>query len=294
MNGCIDVSLIATIYNESDNINAFLNSYLSQARYAREFIIVDGGSTDGTIDIVREFSNSHRELNINLIIDNSCSRKYSAGPIARGRNVAIEATTSEYIAATDAGCILADNWLEELIKPFEFPDVDVVSGWYKPLPGDEFQEAYARAFLVGIDKIDRDKFMPSSRSIAFKKNCWRAIGGYPDKTYNAEDTMYNILLKRAGFKFHFNEKAIVYWSVPKSLSEIKSKHYQYGYGDGQYGLYYSHYLGLTNCLKLLFPLPYLITRRMQYKGFMQFKIAYAIHFWSLYGFINGCFNKVAN
>lgn len=51
----IKVSLITTLYNESKNIEAFLDSYKKQTVYADEFIIVDGGSTDGTIDYINDF-----------------------------------------------------------------------------------------------------------------------------------------------------------------------------------------------------------------------------------------------
>ena len=53
----IKVSLITTLYNESKNIEAFLDSYKKQTVYADEFIIVDGGSTDGTIDYINDFLN---------------------------------------------------------------------------------------------------------------------------------------------------------------------------------------------------------------------------------------------
>ena len=125
----INISLITTLYNESKNIEAFLDSYKKQTVYADEFIIVDGGSTDGTINFINNFIEKNKDLNIRLIVDESCSKKFVKGPIARGRNVAIKNAKYHYIAVTDAGCVLDSKWFEEIIKPFQDKKVDVVSGW---------------------------------------------------------------------------------------------------------------------------------------------------------------------
>lgn len=229
----LKVSLITTLFNESDNIERFLESYENQTKYADEFIIVDGGSTDGTIEKIEKFSNENKALNIKLIVDKTCSKKFVAGPIAKGRNVAIENAQYEYIAATDAGCILDCRWFEEIIKPFEDESVNVVSGWYEALITNDFQKDYAEVAMPKLSSLDRENFLPSSRSIAFKKNCWEKVGGYPAMTYTAEDTKFDLDLKKAGCRFVFTEKAFVYWECPKSLEEAKQKHFSYGYGDGQ-------------------------------------------------------------
>lgn len=282
-----NVTLITTTFNEADNVESFLVSYRAQTLHANEFIIVDGGSRDGTVEIVERFAAENKHLNIRLLVDRSCSREFTPGPIAKGRNVAIENASSEVIAATDAGCVLATGWLEEITRPFADPLVDVVAGWYEPFVEDEFQKVYAEVFLPKLNSLNREDFLPSSRSVAFKKSCWSRVGGYPVKTYTAEDTMYNMLLRKAKCRFVFAEKAVVYWRVPNSLAEVRKKHFHYGYGDGQYGLFRDHYLAPLNLLKLFFPLSYLITRKLDYKGLLSFKVAYSIHFWSVLGYLNG-------
>ncbi len=246
----LKVSLITTLYNESDNIERFLESYKNQTKYADEFIIVDGGSTDGTIENIKEFSNENKALNIKLIVDKTCSKKCVAGPIAKGRNVAIENAQYEYIAATDAGCVLDSRWFEEIVKPFEDEKVDVVSGWYEALITNNFQKDYAEVAMPKLSSLDRENFLPSSRSIAFKKSCWEKVGGYPTMTYTAEDTKFDLDLKKAGCKFVFTEKAFVYWECPKSLDEAKQKHFSYGYGDGQLKQMYIMYLKVLILLLL--------------------------------------------
>ena len=109
------VSVIATVLNEAGEIGRLVSSLLEQNPPAREVIVVDGGSTDGTWEWLEEAA--HRNPTLRPIRDESCSLKNSPGPIARGRNVAIAAATSPLIACTDAGCAYAPEWLSRLTAP---------------------------------------------------------------------------------------------------------------------------------------------------------------------------------
>lgn len=236
------VSLITTVYNESDNILKFLNSYKRQTIYADEFIILDGGSCDRTVNIIKKFARTHPELNIKLIIDNQCSSAYSRGPIAKGRNSAITKAKNNIIAVTDAGCALHRKWLYNITMPLKGRGVDVVAGVYKINPENDFQKIYSNLFFPNISEIDAKTFLPSSRSIAFRKSCWRRVGGYPENTFAAEDTKFVLNLKKAGFNFSFAPNALVLWNCPKSVVDALSKEYNYGFGDGYYKLFKRKYL----------------------------------------------------
>jgi glycosyltransferase involved in cell wall biosynthesis len=282
------VTLITTLFNESQNILRFLESYKNQTKYADEFIIVDGGSRDGTEEIIREYSSKNPELNIRIIVDTKCSRKYTSGPIAKGRNIAIENARNEIIAVTDAGCILDNNWLEEITKPFDTINVEVVSGWYQALTDNQFQRIYSDLFIPKVQTLDTNNFLPSSRSIAFKKECWKEVGGYPTATYTAEDTMFDLSLLNRGFSFVFEEKAIVFWECPNTLAAARLKSYDYAYGDGQYKIFKKHYL--KQLIHLIFPIKCFIKNTMQDIGWVKlFNIKYQLTFFTVLGYIKGLF-----
>jgi len=279
--GNVKASLITTLYNESNNALRFLESYKNQTKYADEFIIVDGGSTDGTVEIIQNFIDKNQNLNIKLIVDKTCSKKYTAGPIAKGRNVAIKNAKYDYIAVTDAGCVLDKNWFEEIVKPFEDNHVDVVSGWYEANITNEFQKIYAEIYMPKLENLQIAKFLPSSRSIAFKKECWEKVGRYPEQTLTAEDTLFDLNLKKAKCKFYFTQKAIVYWNCPRNYEEACQKAKYYALGDGQNKLYFHKFL-IRNVF-LIFPINILLSKQRR----KNFKLSYGVLLLYQIGYVEG-------
>ena len=122
------VSLIATVKDAGSAIHPFLASLAAQTRPPDEVLIVDGGSTDGTMEALRAAA-------ITVISEPGAG-------IARGRNIGIAAATHDLIAVTDADCVLARDWLERLLRPFDV-GADVVAGFYRPLAGSFVQECLA-------------------------------------------------------------------------------------------------------------------------------------------------------
>ena len=277
------ISLITTLYNEENNILNFLESYKNQTKYADEFIIVDGGSNDNTVGVIEKYATENSDLNIKVIVDKTCSKKYVKGPIAKGRNSAIEKTKYNYIAVTDAGCILDKNWFKEIVAPFnEDESVDVVGGWYKANINNKFQKEYSRIFMKKLSSINEKNFLPSSRSIAFKKECWQKVSGYPENTYTAEDTKFDINLKDKKCKFVFIKNAFVYWDCPASFIEAKNKHTMYSIGDGEQRILKFKYL--RKFIILIFPL---ILFKNKIVNLKDFYLRYALNYHELKGYIRG-------
>ncbi|SHI74519.1 glycosyltransferase [Clostridium intestinale] len=220
-----DVSIISTVYNEEKNIASFLESLLNMTVLPKEIIIVDAGSKDNTVEIIKKYSKIHSF--IKLMISNGCN-------IAKGRNVAIENATNSIIAVTDAGCEIDKFWLEKIILPFKDSNIDVVSGWYKPLIKNKFQEITSQILFSSLDQIDKESFLPSSRSIAFKKESWKKINGYPEHlTFAGEDTLFDIKLKNEKNIFFFQPEAYVYWEPRENVKQFKKQIFYYSLGDAE-------------------------------------------------------------
>ena len=95
------------------------------------------------------------------------------------------------------------------------------------------------------DNIDIETWLPSSRSIAYKKEAWEKAGGYPEHTNFNEDTPFDLALKKAGYKFEDGLKAVVYWRPRPNLKEFYRQYYYYALGDGIDSLDIAHFIKLT-------------------------------------------------
>lgn len=202
--------------------------------YPSEIIIVDGGSTDGSIDTLHAFREKMSgKFPVNVIVDPTCTIHHSPSPIAKGRNTAIRSTSYEIIAVTDAGCIVTDRWLEKITQPFlEHSDVQMVGGWYEPLATTYFEQCQALAVYTPAAAVNPHHFYPSSRSVAFRKKIWEEVGGYPEVSYTAEDTQFDLRIKERTNNIRFSGEAIVFWRMRPSLQVFTKMNYRYGFGEG--------------------------------------------------------------
>jgi glycosyltransferase involved in cell wall biosynthesis len=221
------VSLIATVKNEGEALRPLLDSILYQTRPPDEIIICDGGSTDTTLDILREYQ---RWLPLDIV--------HAPGSnISTGRNRAIAAASGDIIAVTDAGVVLAPSWLEALAAPFERDGAEAVSGWFEPDPYTDFEVVMGATVLPALSDVEPDTFLPSSRSFAFRRHAWDAAGGYPEWLDFSEDLVFDMALRDQFGSFPFAPQAVAYFRPRGSLRSYFRQYYAYARGDGQANLW---------------------------------------------------------
>jgi glycosyltransferase involved in cell wall biosynthesis len=237
----LPVSLIVTVYNEEKSIDRLLKSILDQTVRPKEFIIVDGGSNDGTPARVEAFACEHGGW-VNLIVDPVCNSRYSSSPIAQGRNVGIASAKEELIAVTDAGCVLSPTWLERIVQPLLHGSADCVGGFYEIQARTKWEQYFS--VTHSPSPTDVHNWIPSSRSFAFRKSLWGKVGGYPLGCKYGEDTEFVIRLLQAGAIFTVEPQAKVVWTPTNTdrwAGGVKLE-FRYREGNGERGLFLLSYL----------------------------------------------------
>lgn len=222
------ISVIVTVKNEATSIHRLLDSLAAQTRAPDEIVVCDGGSTDGTLDVLR----AETRLPLRVIVRPGAN-------ISQGRNAAIAEATGEVIASTDAGVVLASEWLKELADPFENESSEVwgVAGFFVPDPHTTFETAMGATVLPQLGEIRPETFLPSSRSVAFRKQAWQAAGGYPEWLDYCEDLIFDLALRERFGPFAFAPKAIAYFRPRGSLRAFFRQYYFYARGDGKADLF---------------------------------------------------------
>lgn len=221
------ISVCLTLYNEEKSIPELFTSLYSQTVKPEEVIVVDSASTDNSIKILRHYQKKYPR--IKLLVE-KCSR-------ARGRNLAVGMAGNEIIAVTDGGCIPHKDWLEKITRPFENRKVGVVAGFYTMVSRNDFQKALS-VYLGTLPDSFGEKFLPSTRSIAFRKEIFEKISGFPEMLKDtAEDNLFAVNLIRNGIKITRAKDALVDWEMPADLKSACLKFYRYSYGDAQSGIW---------------------------------------------------------
>lgn len=242
------ISVIATVLNEGESIRRLIDSLAAQTTPPDEIVIVDGGSTDNTFNILNSYQ---QKLPLKAILAPGVN-------ISEGRNLAIQAASGDIIAVTDAGVKLAPDWLEHLTAPFQNLSVQVVGGFFKGDSHTLFEVAMSATVLPLADEIDPLTFLPSSRSIAFRKSAFDAVGGYPEWLDFCEDLIFDLRLKQKFGAFAFAPDALVSFRPRTSIKSFFKQYKLYARGDGKADLWrkrhlirYGTYLGAIPVIYLL-------------------------------------------
>lgn len=127
------VTVIIPARNEEMNIRACLDALVKQTYSNYEIIVVDDQSTDGTLDIVRQYEAKHDNIRIIELESKSISPKKAA------IDVAVRNTTSELIFTTDADCIVSSEWLSTMTAYFD-SSVVAAASWLLINPVEKLSE----------------------------------------------------------------------------------------------------------------------------------------------------------
>ena len=224
------VSVIVPVRDEEDSIHELLDSLVAQTRPPDEIVITDGGSVDATPQIIEDYK--QRGLPVHLI------RAGAALP-GRGRNLAAERESFEWLAFTDGGIRLAKTWLEHLVEKAEQDQsTDIVYGSVEPVTDTFFTECAAIAYVPPPrpqeDVVARPRFIASS---LLRRAAWAKVNGFPENLRSAEDLIFMDRLEKAGYRSVFEPRALVYWRLRSTLKTTFKRFLVYSLNNMRAGLF---------------------------------------------------------
>lgn len=218
------ISVIIPVRNEVEKIEQCLEAVFNQTMKPFEVIVVDGHSTDKTVENARKFP-------VKVIYEGYGTR-------AGACRVGVENAEGDFIAFTDADCIPETDWLENLVKEFDAGIVGVGGGiknigeglWEKSI------NLISGTFLGSANSI-QGRFFKDKRYVnsisgcnsMYHKEDILKIGGFDVRLSTAEDTELNRKLLRIG-KLLYTPDAVILHNHKRGLKDFAKRMYQYGCG----------------------------------------------------------------
>lgn len=227
-------SIIVPLFNKAPYVKKALESICAQTFKDFECIVVDDGSTDGSMDIVRAMNdemNCDKSLNEPLSLNDGRLTIISQANtgVAAARNNGVAASTGEYVCFLDADDWWEPTFLEEMEKLInEYPDAGIYASnyiYYKPgkthvalsLPRGyiDYPEAYLQSGSMPVTSI----------TTCMPRKVFDEMGGFPLGIKLGEDFL--LWAKTAlHYQVAFSEKPLAYYNndVPASLRATRNLH----------------------------------------------------------------------
>ena len=186
-----EVTIGIPVYNVEKYIRLTMDSALAQTFESIEFLVLDDCGTDRSMDIVREYQNTHpRGKDIRIV------RQPQNGGLGRARNRIIEEASGNYLYHLDADDAIAPNTIQLLYDNAQRYDADMVYGSYKRI--EQFDE----------EMKETEYRYPSMH---FLKEHEFADRVYSDYGFLQANT-WNFLIKRDIYiNNNIRHKAVNYW-----------------------------------------------------------------------------------
>src|SRR3989344_3666179 len=204
------VSVVTAVLNRKPQIKKYLDAILTSNYKDYEVIVVDGYSTDGTKEILYEYSKKNRKLKV--FIEKKPGRNAA-------RNLGINKSRGEIIIFVDSDCIVSKNWMREIVKPFSDKEVGGVIGrtmadkkgifWYH-MENDYLQfighnSAYRKVIIKKLNGFDlRFRTAKEDTDLA-----WRVI-----------ENGYNVVFAKKAEMIHLSRRVSIFYRIKNQYTYI--------------------------------------------------------------------------
>ena len=210
----VKISVIIPCYNQEKYIADCLNSVLKQTFDDYEAIVIDDGSTDNSINIIKEYQKNSDKIYL--------IQQTNQGVIA-ARNNAIKHSNGEYIYTLDGDDVIHEDVLKKSFEAIESKKGDIISTQYKTFVSDTSNGHEIISFMKP-SKINMIIKNCICNSALFRKSDFDKCGGYDPtfaKGYEDYDLWLNMIL-RHNLKIYRIPEYLFFYRT-KDISESRDK-----------------------------------------------------------------------
>jgi glycosyltransferase involved in cell wall biosynthesis len=252
-----DITVAVVCFNEIQNIGKCLDSLLSQSIEPYQILVIDNGSTDGTVEVIRRYEKENPVIKMltNPIIG-----------IARSRNIAVGKCLTKLLAFTDADTYASKDWLKKLQDGFTkyrktIPHLVAVGG--SNVPTEQLLALYLDSFL-GTGTSIQGRIYPTDRlvshipcvNVLYDLQAVRLVNGFDESLGNIiEDEDLTLRLCQHHYQFMYIHDAFVNHAINPNWGLWLHKMFLYGVGRSIFVIKHPE----TISLKFIMPILLIIT-----------------------------------
>jgi len=228
------ISVIIPVRNEENKIESCLKSLSLQTLQPHEIIVVEGHSTDNTVEKAKKFP-------IKIFYE-------TYGTIGGARQVGLENAQGDFIAFTDADCMPEKNWLETefhvLKKNKNAAGVGCSIENVSKGTWEETINELSKTFIGSGRSIQGRRFKKEKKVLSisgcnslYRKQSLYDVGGFNVKLNICEDTEINRRLRKQGYDLIYTPKTKVLHDHTRGIKLFAKRMFQYGQGRAQSKLF---------------------------------------------------------
>ncbi len=209
----LTISVVVPAHNEEAGLADTLAAINCQTFRGRmQVIVADDGSTDRTAEIAR----GHGATVVAV-------PSGAGGSKARAQNAALPYCLGDLVLPVDADTVLADDYVERIVKPFSDPRVAIAAGCVltrhtrtAPERGRMIEYAFGFTYLRKVQAGTNAPVVMSGCCAAFRRSELVARGGFPTRTL-VEDFDYTASVQIDGLRAVYVGGAVAYAADPETF-----------------------------------------------------------------------------
>ncbi|HTR97345.1 MAG TPA: glycosyltransferase family 2 protein, partial [Candidatus Acidoferrales bacterium] len=223
------VSIVLAVRNEARHIQRALDSVSAQDwPYGRlEILVVDGGSTDGTIAIVDRFV--ARDPRVRRLAN-------PAGHVAAGLNAGLAAARGDVVVRVDGHCRVPANYVRAGVEALRAGLAECAGGPVRTLGegfvGRAIALAMSTPFGVGGARFRWAREAGEVDHVPFgvwRREVFERLGGFDPALVRNQDDEFSDRLRRAGGRIRLLPGAAVDYWCRSSLPALARQYFGYGF-----------------------------------------------------------------
>lgn len=223
------LSIVIPVYNSSQFISRLLESICKQGDIINnhQFIFVNNNSTDDSVKILKEWALKLPEVEVLVLNYNEKQSSYGA------RNFGVEKSNGDVLCFIDSDCIMADNYITEVIEALNHNDQKIYSGQIELVISDirNVWENFDKYANMRNDIKIKQKSAATANLIV-PKNIFEELGPFLEIT-SGGDIEWTKRSVSKGFDLLYREKIKVFHPCRNTYKEIAKKMIRMGIGYGE-------------------------------------------------------------